>query len=262
MPSRYSGVRACLVVTLLALAPIPSRSQQNPCDPSLSQLAQGPQGYRLRGNRCEGIYVQPVGSTTLLLASFTEGFENFNPKSPDKLSVEWSSPGGNAIHLRAYGLHEKLYYQMDAAVPPNKTSLLWDADLLDELHLSKEDIGVVGFTDYRIGAENKTLYLPLTIRQTSKPKAASAYQLIVLPGSELKELFISLARVGNDGRPQSFLTSDKPLGRSYYPAERGIPFEIPKPAEPGIYYLELGATSRYGGTATQQVWFYNSGGHP
>jgi hypothetical protein len=261
MRYRCSGVRAALFVVLLLLAGA-CRSQQSPCDPALSQLAQGPQGYRLRGNRCEGIYVQPVGSTTLLLASFTGSFEDFDPKSSDKLSVDWSSPGGSTIHLRAYGLHEKLYYQMDAVVPTSKTPFVWDVDLLDGLHLSREDIGVVGFTDYQIGAENKTLYLPLTIRQKSKPTFASSYQAVVIPGSELKELYVSLAKVGTDGRPQSFLISDKALGRSYYPAERGIPIEIPKPAEPGIYYLELGATGRYGNSATQQIWFYSAGGHP
>jgi hypothetical protein len=261
MPSWCSRARAALLVTLLLLA-VTSRSQQSPCDPSLSQLAQGPQGYRLRGNRCEGIYVQPVGSTTLLLASFTGSFADFDPKSADKLSIDWSSPGGGTIHLRAYGLHEKLYYQMDAAVPSDKAPFPWEVDLLDELHLSKEDIGVVGFIDYQVGAENKTLYLPLSIRQKSKPTTIGAYQAIVIPGSELKELYVSLAKVGNDGRPQSFLISDKALGRSYYPAERGISFDIPKPAEPGIYYLELGATGRYGNSATQQIWFYNAGGRP
>lgn len=235
-------------------------AQVDPCEPHLSRLAQGPQGYRLRGNRCEGIYVQPVGSTALLVASFTEGFEDFDPKSSDKLYVEWPSFGQNVIHLRSYGLHEKLYYEMDAAVPSGGTSFLWSTDILYALHLSKSDIGVVGFTDAKIGAGTKTLYFPLRIHQTAKLRLVGQYELIVLPGSELQEVFVSLAKVGSNGDPQSFLFSDKPVGRGYYPAQRGIPIDIPKPIEAGIYYLELGAKSKNGSSATQQIWFYNAGG--
>ena len=45
-------------------------------------------------------------------------------------------------------------------------------------------------------------------------------------------------------RPQGFRISDRPLHRGYYPAERGIPIELPDPGPPGIYYLERFITSR------------------
>ncbi len=234
-------------------------AQQSPCDPNLAQLGQNPQGYRLRGDRCEGIYIQPVsGSTTLLVASFTEFFEEFDPSSSDPLSVEWSSPAETPIHLRAYALREKLYYQMDAIVAPGKTGYLWPAGVLNALHLSRQDIGVVGYTEYRIGTENRTLYVPLRIRQKNQ-NSTHGYQLVLLPGSELKEVFVSLAQLGRDGQPHSFLINDHPLGKGYYPAERGILVEIASVKTPGVYYLEIGATSRYGGPATQRIWFYHAG---
>jgi hypothetical protein len=65
--------------------------------------------------------------------------------------------------------------------------------------------------------------------------------------------------VGTDGL-HSFLISDRPLGKGYYPAERGILIEIPHLKTPGVYYLEIGATSRYGGPITQRMWFYHAGG--
>jgi hypothetical protein len=234
-------------------------AQQSPCDPNLAQLGQNPQGYQLRGDRCEGVYIQPVsGSTTLLVASFTEFFEEFDPSSSDSLSVEWSSPAETPVHLRAYALREKLYYQMDAIIAAGKTGYLWPAGVLNALHLSRQDIGVVGYTEYRVGGENRTLYVPLRIRQKNK-NTPHGYQLILLPGSELKEVFISLAQLGTDGQPHSFLVSDRPLGKGYYPAERGILVEIPRLKTPGVYYLEVGATSRYGGLITQRMWFYHAG---
>lgn len=251
-----------VLVGFLLSARSPSRlvsAEQSPCDPNLTQLGQNPQGYRLRGDRCEGIYIQPVsGSTTLLVASFTEFFEDFDPSSSGQLSVEWSPPAETPIHLRAYALREKLYYQMDAIVAAGKTAYLWPAGVLNALHLSKQDIGIVGFTEYRVGGENRILYVPLRIQQKNQ-KPTHGYQLVLLPGSELKEVFISLAQVGTDGL-HSFLISDRPLGKGYYPAERGILIEIPHLKTPGVYYLEIGATSRYGGPITQRMWFYHAGG--
>ena len=89
-------------------------------------IRDSPQGYRLRGDRCEGIYAQPVsGSSTLLVASFTEAFEDFNPSSQDKLSIEWPSFAKTPIRLRAYALREKFYYQMDTVVAADKAPYLW-----------------------------------------------------------------------------------------------------------------------------------------
>jgi hypothetical protein len=235
-------------------------AQQSPCDPNLEQLGQNPNGYKLRGDRCEGLYVQPVsGSTGLLVASFTEFYEDFDPNALGKLAVEWSSPTKAPVHLRAYALREKLYYQMDAEISSGKTAYVWPGDLLNALHLSKWDIGVVGFVEYRVGEENRTVYVPLRIRQKN-PKPTFSYQLVLVPGSELKEVFISLAQLGTDGQAHSFLISDRPLSKGYYPAERGILVEIPALTTPGVYYLEVGATNRYGGLITQRMWFYHASG--
>jgi hypothetical protein len=234
-------------------------SQQGLCDPNLKQVGQNPQGYRLRGDRCEGIYAQPVsGSSTLLVASFTEAFEDFNPSSQDKLSIEWPSFAKTPIRLRAYALREKFYYQMDTVVAADKAPYLWPTGVLAALHLSGQDIGVVGFTDYQVGGESRRLYLPLRIGRKTQ-NATPGYQLVVLPGSELKQVFISLAPVGSDGQPHSFLISDHELGKGYYPAERGIAIDLPSLKTPGVYYLEIGATSRYSGPITQQIWFYYRG---
>jgi hypothetical protein len=233
-------------------------SQQGTCDPSLHQREQDPQGYRLRGDRCEGIYLQAVSGSSLLVASFTSFFEAFNPGSVDKLSLEWSSPASTPVRLRAYALREKLYYQMDTMVAPGKATYSWPGGVLNALNLSKSDIGVVGFIDYGIGGENRTVYLPLRIHEKTRTPT-HGYELVLVPGSQLKEVFVSLAKVEADGQPHTFLISDRPLHKGYYPAERGILIEIPNPASPGIYYLEIGATTMYGEPLTQQIWFYHDG---
>ena len=249
-----------LVAFALNAQPLESQAgpQHGPCDPNLHQREQDPQGYRLRGDRCEGIYLQAVSGNSLLVASFTRFFEDFDPGSLDKLSLEWSSPANTPVRLRAYALREKLYYQMDTVIAPDKATYSWPGGVLNTLHLSKPDIGVVGFIDYRLAGENRTIYLPLRIHEKAL-KPTHGYQLVLVPGSQLKEIFISLAKVEADGRPHTFLISDRPLRRGYYPAERGTPVEIPNPTSPGIYFLEIGATTMYGEPLTQQIWFYHDG---
>lgn len=262
MPLTRRGSNVGFLLAFLASAQTVSSligAQRNPCDPNLRQLGENPNGYKLRGDRCEGIYVQPVsGSTGLLVASFTEFYEDFDPSTLGKLLVEWSSPAEAPLHLRAYALREKLYYQMDAEISSGKTAYVWPGDLLNALRLSKWDIGVVGSMEYRIGEENRTVYVPLRIRQKNQNPTLS-YQLVLVPGSELKEVFISLAQLGTDGQAHSFLISDRPLSKGYYPAERGILVEIPALKKAGVYYLEVGATNRYGGLVTQRMWFYHAG---
>ena len=260
-PLRLVSFSLCLLVAFALNAPpsgAQAGSQHSPCDPNLHQREQDPQGYRLRGDRCEGIYLQAVSGSSLLVASFTRLFEAFDPGSLDKLSLDWSSPAKTPVHLRAYALREKLYYQMDTIAAPGQATYSWPGGVLNGLHLSKPDIGVVGFIDYPIAGEDRTVYLPLRIYgKTRKP--TQGYELVLVPGSQLKEIFISLAKVEADGRPHTFLISDRPLHRGYYPAERGTLVEIPNPDSPGIYYLEIGATTMYGEPLTQQMWFYHDG---
>jgi hypothetical protein len=82
----------------------PLLAQQNHCDPQLKQSSGASNGYRLRGDRCEGIYAKEVGSTTLLVASLVESVEDFNPASDRNLFVEWNAPGKADIRLRAQAL--------------------------------------------------------------------------------------------------------------------------------------------------------------
>src|ERR1700752_3824995 len=89
-----------LTIVAAFLLPCLVAAPQNPFDPNLKEIVQNPQGYQVRGDRCEGLYVQPVsGTSSLLVASFTEYFEDFDPSSIDKLSLEWSYPATTPIRL-------------------------------------------------------------------------------------------------------------------------------------------------------------------
>lgn len=250
-----------LLFPLVLLVPDLVSGKETYCDPSLSQVTDNPYGYRMRGDRCEGIYIKEVSNTILLIASLTKSFENYDLNSAKALLVESKkAPGDGGFRLRAQGLKRRLYYRMDTVVSPGSTTYTWPSDILAALSLQKKDIGVVGLTRYTVGGVERDIYLPLRIRQQGSQTQSGDYNLVVLPGVELTEVFLSLAPVGTDGRPHAFVREGEALGYGYYAAERVVEIPITGLKEPGIYYLEIGATLRGGGTTTVELWFFHPGG--
>ena len=240
--------------------PIAASAQESHCDSNLSPLVGDPLGYRLRGDRCEGRYIKEMASTTLLIASLTSFFEDYDLSSGEDLMVKWVAPDDAGIWLRAQGLKRRLYYRMDTMRPPGSTSYTWSTNILAAMNIPRQALGIVGWTRYSVGETKRDVYVPLQIIQQGNPIRSHNYQVVVLPGCELKEVYISLAPVSMDGHPGVFLRSEEVLGYGYYPANHGIPISISDLEAAGVYYLEIGATLTGGGSSTIEIWFYHPGG--
>jgi hypothetical protein len=177
LAARYitKGSLCLLNLPLLLLAlwvPASATSQQAGCDPTLRARADHPHGYRMRGDRCEGIYIQDVALATLLVASLTESYESFDPRRGGELHLAWSVPWPAAVQLRAYSLTRKLYYRMDTLQPAGRTTYLWPSGLLAALDITRPNLGVVAWMQHRFGDEYRPIYLPLQIRQAEEPAGA------------------------------------------------------------------------------------------
>lgn len=252
-----SAIRFVVVLSLFLLTANlsrPTSAQGSHCDPNLQQTGGDPNGYRLRGDRCEGVYVRGVGGTTVVV-SLTEYVEDFNPAASRSLRVEWTAPGNGNVRLRAYSLRHRLYYQMDSLRPTGNSSYDWPTDLLSALKLTKGDLGIVALTSYQVGNSKREVYLPVRIKQQSATGKSSGNQLVLLPDTELDNVFISLAPVMKDGSLGASI-KNWALGRGFYPAGRGIKITIPQVKIPGMYFLKVGATFKAGGSSTKEVWFY------
>lgn len=248
-----------LVLLFLFGQSLPVSAAEDPCDPNLLRPSDDPLGYQLRGDRCEGRYDLQPSSLVLFIVSFTESFEEYNLKSGENLIVEWSIPKEQKVHLRAQGLKPRLYYRMDTVRNPGSTSYHWPTDILRTLNIARGDIGAVAWARYSMNEVSRDVYLPLRIRQTQQAAQSGVYRVVLWPGKELAEVFVSVATVKADGSPGDFIKDGEALNYGYYPALRGIEFEIPKLERPGIYYLEIGATLRSGGVVTIENWFYHAG---
>lgn len=146
---------------------------------------------------------------------------------------------------------------MVTVLPSGGRSFTWPLDLLNALNIPKKDVGIVGTTSGLVEEAERNIYLPLQINQGGKGARSSGYQLVLLPGAELKEVFISLAAI--TGNKNCLLKDGEAVGYGYYPAERPIEIPITGVHARGLYHLEVGATLKSGGASAAELWFFHPG---
>jgi hypothetical protein len=232
----------------LALVPVcavVAYTQTVACDPDLIRLAnpRNPARYQPRGSRCEGVYdPERSGDAALALISFTSSFETFDPQRDGNLTVRWAAPANSAVHLRGYSLKLRTYYQMDAALEPGQMPFAWPLDVLRDVGLTRRDLAVVAWTNYKAGPSSRDVYLPVTVTGGS-PGAAASPRITLLPGRSLNEIFLTVQPLNASLAPASTLLQDQPLGEGPYPAQVPISLDWKrlKIAAPGFYSLKVGA---------------------
>jgi hypothetical protein len=243
--------RVSLAVFCLVTLPVAFTQASEHCDRYLPVSRQDPFGYRMRGDRCEGVYVQQVASTPLVVASFGRLAIPDVLTANGALLVEWPPVAGE-VRLRAHSLKPRTYYRMDHRQKAGARSYRWPTDVLSALKLTRRDIGIVAFMEQKVGSSTREVYLPVRINM---PAARGAvYELVLVPGNELREVFVALSRVAADGK-RSEVSAAKPLRYGFYPAGRSIRIPVGPIARPGTYLLEIGATLRDGGAVSREVWF-------
>ena len=263
----YRAVLTLIFTACLLIGPASLHAQareESPCDPGLPSALKDPLSYQERGDRCEGLYAVNsqlrIFSGVLRVVSFVESFESYEPGAGKDLFVEWSAPQSKEVSLRAHALQSDLYYRMDATVREGEATYTWPTDILQALSISRNELGLLGWGSYKFSnGMVKDVYLPLRITQRPPANASSAYRIVIWPTQELTEVYVSVATLGADGSPKNFILDGKALGYGYYPKERGIHFDIPKPDKPGVYYLQIGASFGKGGVVNIEHLFYHAG---
>ena len=230
------------------------------CDTAVKGRTNDPTTYRLRGDRCEGTYQQQVsGSSRLLIASVVESFETIDDSSSLPLKVEWTAPAAQPIALRAYSIRPSLFYRMETVRPAATRSFTWPTDVLRALNITNADIGVVGSTSMQVGGDERMVIVPLRIGQHKSPTRSTRYRVTAWPSEELKDVFVTVALLGPDGKPKTYLQRDENIAYGFYPAERGIEILLKPLTARGVYLVRIGATLASGGSATESVTLYHAG---
>lgn len=255
-PSARATRRGASLLLVFVLATTAAVAEPMLCDASLTVPAGHPHGYRLRGDRCEGVYVEEVSGTPLKIVSFTEWFEDFEPAT-ESLTLAWTAPQPSIVHLRVDALKRRVYYRMDMVRAAEHTSYEWPTSLLAALQFRQADLGALAWADTRIGASTRSVHLPLRIGKRSEAYAPGQYRLLLMPGRRLSEVYLHLAPVRADGTLGPFVVQGEPLHHGQYPAERAIAIKVTVPPVPGLYYLELGADMVGGAVATTELYFFH-----
>ena len=134
--------------------------QNNHCDPYLPVSKDAVFGYRARGDRCEGVYIQPVSSTPLVVASFGRFPRPDSYQPTGSVLVEWTPDTGD-VRLRTMSLKPRMYYRMDSRQRASAGSFAWRTNVLAALRLTGSDIGLVAWTRRTLGGAARNVYLPV-----------------------------------------------------------------------------------------------------
>lgn len=266
MPVRsVCAILALALSVSLAVRSQSASAQDGVCDSLLDNNVAGPWAYSRRGDRCEGLYVEQVSGAVLAIVSFTSVFEDYDLDSGTPLIVEWTAPGAGEVHLRARSLEPKIYYQMDSRPRVEAESFRWPLEILAGVRLGRALLGVLGSMEWPLAGRNQRVLLPLRIGQgggseVEESVAQESYELKVRPGVELREIYLSLATVGDNGTEQDYLIDEEALNYHYYPAERAVLVPLPPLPKAGFYYVLIAAELARGADATVEAYFYHPGG--
>jgi len=150
---------------------------------------------------------------------------------------------------------------MDSAPTPGSTTYVWPTDLLADLKVHKDDLGVVATAPISLpvcGPKPK-VYLPLQIGLPNSQGSTPHPQAVLLSDVELSEVYVTIAMLGPDGQRARVLKQNKALGYGDYPAEVGITIPLPDVKAKGVYLVEVAATLRPGGSSNLSFCVYQGG---
>ena len=190
------------------------------------------------------MYVRAVHGSILRVVSLTSHFDDFDPTSGEALRIGWGPTAEGVVHVRARSLRYKEYFRMDTLQPAAVAAYSWPSALL----------GTFGSTGARSGSspgsvdgsgEGAGVYLPLRVTQgaagpNDEGAASGPYRMLVRPGRQLAELYVSMWPVDGEGRRGEAVVEGRALEYGYYPADQAIfagrtapGIARPLPAEPG-----------------------------
>mgnify|MGYP001820055051 CR=1 FL=1 len=250
-----------LVVVAILVTAQPGLSRAGDCDALLVTDDSNPLSYRQREGRCEGIFVEQVAGSVMLPVALTSAVDLRTSPNAEALSLAWPSPDLDAslVRIRGKATAWRVHYRMDAVRPLVDHRWRWPTDVLDAAGISRDELAVMGWTSAQLGGVQRDIYLPLRVSSGDEQVAAGdAYRLVVMPSVPLQEAYLSVATVGDDGRPGEFVIDGQPLRYGYYPAHRPLEIPLSGLTVPGIYHVELSARLRSGGSSILTLLFQHA----
>jgi hypothetical protein len=264
--SRYVGWVLFCCVILAALIFTQAQDIQSFCDPNIDVDEREPNAYQDIDNRCEGIFVQEVSSSVIVLTSFTRQFDLENTGADHPATISWDidditsvssfqTVEDDFLRLRANSNAFRVYYRMDTRVPLEDMTFNWSTSVLERLSMSKFDVGIYGFVPVDFSDVTRNVYFPLSLSQDGNASYED-YQVTLFPTAELEEVTYYVARV-DEGYPGDVIIPETSLNYRNYPNATPITFEFEFVADTGLYYLNIEAERPRGRRSRREIYFYH-----
>lgn len=127
------------------------------CDTTLKPKKDSIYGYKERENRCEGFYISDVAIADIDVVSVLQGKLFYDLDKEESVEISSLIVKDKTIYIKAQAIPLKIYYRMDAKLPPNST-LEWPInDVILPNNLSNRTIGLLGW----YMSNGKQIYVPL-----------------------------------------------------------------------------------------------------
>lgn len=215
-------------------------AQQPSCPITVDLKNLGPDAYQPRGSRCEGITARPAGGDLIRVIGLTGTVENFNPQLGADLHVTWHALPGDSVWLKSVGIRPRLFYQMDASLPPAAREFPWPVSVLLGENIRQKDIAVRGWTSQSFGGIRETVLLPVTIsQQQASTSPTPDYMLTVLPTVRLGALRWGLAKTDSLGRPAGWVREMASVSGTDFMEGAAVHIPLGPMTSPGLFRLQL-----------------------
>jgi len=269
---RHCAWLMCLLVILASSLCIAADVASSNCDPGLQPAGGSEVGYAVRGDRCEGLYIQEVSGGALEIVSLTEDFKAYKFAKAKPLLLEWTALGDAPVQVRASSLKRKLYYRMDTLRSQKPPAYTWPPDILSRLELGRDEIGLLAWTEQPVAAGKRKILLPLRVTPQESPahpqQALESYKIVLMSSVELQEVYVTLCPLDSNGKRGKPIRKSRKLDIGWYPAQNPIEFRIPyselSGGPDGLYSLSVGAELKNGDPriAPELCFFHPQGGNP
>lgn len=245
---RRWGMRCCLrgLVAASILGSLGAAGQE--CALSVEVEEGSPVAYRARGNRCEGVYDQPVANRiNLRIAGFHWGAPVFDPAKDEavRVSVPPAEPG-RTVQLRIVSTRRHDYYQMDTRAVGGDGTFSWPLDVVRQLDDPLQPFHAAALacvSDCDGGSAGRPTLLPVSLGSMqaapSQEKGSQRLTVIALADVELSKAEATL-RQGEE-----VLFENRAVGGRSLTPHRPIRIPVDE-AEAGEAWLSLAARTSQG----------------
>lgn len=249
------GKRSCIRRAILVVfhSPVvilglhaPSASAKTTCPRRDSVATNDPSTeYRVRGDRCEGVYGRFSGaSARAKIVGFHRRELPFVPfESLPQAAIAVAAPAGTRnIGIRAVSLRPRLYYAMDTDLPEGRSRFSWETSILSnpKVALKAHELALLA-CDNACREDSRTQYYPVEMLAPPAGKYDLGYEIVFQSDVDVLSGTVTVANVM---APKARTVPPQKLD-DRFAAGWPIPVRLGR-LQPGRYVVNLRATSSHG----------------